>query len=186
VLPVIRALAKAGAVVSIDTMRASTAEAALHAGARIINDVSGGLADADLPRVAAAAGVPYVVMHWRGHSAQMQQQAVYADVVREVRDELAARHGLVLELVHDQEIGLEVEHARGRGIEREEVRLRRGRVHDLVGDLELAEDGAADLARLDAQVKLHQAVGALEDAVQRPLTLPQAIFESGSTEQKSP
>jgi len=91
VLPVIRALAETGAVVSIDTMRASTAEAALHAGARIINDVSGGLADADLPRVAAAAGVPYVVMHWRGHSAGMQQQAVYADVVREVHDELAAR-----------------------------------------------------------------------------------------------
>jgi len=91
VLPVIRALAEAGAVVSIDTMRASTAEAALHAGARIINDVSGGLADADLPRVAAAAGVPYVVMHWRGHSAGMQQQAVYDDVVREVCDELSAR-----------------------------------------------------------------------------------------------
>jgi dihydropteroate synthase len=91
VLPVIRALADAGAVVSIDTMRASTAEAALHAGARIINDVSGGLADTDLPRVAAAAGVPYVVMHWRGHSAGMQQQAIYDDVVREVRDELAAR-----------------------------------------------------------------------------------------------
>ena len=91
VLPVIRALADAGAVVSIDAMRASTAEAALHAGARIINDVSGGLADADLPRVAAAAGVPYVVMHWRGHSVEMQSQAVYDDVVRDVRDELSAR-----------------------------------------------------------------------------------------------
>jgi dihydropteroate synthase len=91
VLPVITALAGAGAVVSIDTMRASTAEAALQAGARIINDVSGGLADADLPRVAAAAGVPYVVMHWRGHSAGMQQHATYDDVVREVRDELSIR-----------------------------------------------------------------------------------------------
>lgn len=91
VLPVIRALADAGAIVSIDTMRASTAEAALHAGARIINDVSGGLADPDLPRVAAAAAVPYVVMHWRGHSAGMQQQAVYRDVVREVCDELTVR-----------------------------------------------------------------------------------------------
>ena len=91
VLPVIRALAGAGAVVSIDTMRASTAQAALHAGARIINDVSGGLADADLPRVAAATGVPYVVMHWRGHSSGMQQHAVYDDVVREVCDELSAR-----------------------------------------------------------------------------------------------
>jgi dihydropteroate synthase len=91
VLPVVRALAGAGAVVSIDTMRASTADAALRAGARIVNDVSGGLADPDLPAVVAAAGVPYVVMHWRGHSHGMQQQAVYGDVVRDVRDELAAR-----------------------------------------------------------------------------------------------
>jgi dihydropteroate synthase len=91
VLPVVRALAGAGAVVSIDTMRASTAEVALSAGARIVNDVSGGLADSDLLQVVAAAGVPYVVMHWRGHSDGMQQQAVYADVVTEVRDELTAR-----------------------------------------------------------------------------------------------
>jgi dihydropteroate synthase len=91
VLPVIRALADAGAVVSIDTMRASTAEAALDAGARVINDVSGGLADAGLPRLAAQARVPYVVMHWRGHSDRMQENADYADVVTEVRDELARR-----------------------------------------------------------------------------------------------
>jgi dihydropteroate synthase len=91
VLPVVRALADAGAIVSIDTMRASTATAALAAGARIINDVSGGLADPDLPRVAADAGVPYVVMHWRGHSDGMQNQAVYDDVVREVCAELTAR-----------------------------------------------------------------------------------------------
>src|SRR3954454_21357944 len=90
VLPVVRALADAGAIVSIDTMRASTAEAALHAGARIINDVSGGLADPDLPRVAASAGAPYVVMHWRGHSAGMQEHAFYDDVVREVAEELTA------------------------------------------------------------------------------------------------
>ena len=91
VLPVVRALAAAGALVSIDTMRASTAEAALSAGARIVNDVSGGLADPDLSRVVGDAGVPYVVMHWRGHSDAMQTHAVYADVVRDVRDELAAR-----------------------------------------------------------------------------------------------
>jgi dihydropteroate synthase len=91
VLPVIRALADAGAVVSIDTMRASTAEAALDAGARVINDVSGGLADAGLPRLAAQARVPYVVMHWRGHSAGMGQLAVYDDVVREVCAELTVR-----------------------------------------------------------------------------------------------
>jgi dihydropteroate synthase len=91
VLPVVGALADAGAVVSIDTMRASTAAAALERGARIINDVSGGLADPDLPRVAADAGVPYVVMHWRGHSTQMQRQALYDDVVREVCAELTTR-----------------------------------------------------------------------------------------------
>ncbi|MGN6332556.1 MAG: dihydropteroate synthase [Motilibacteraceae bacterium] len=91
VVPVVRELVAAGAVVSVDTMRASTAEAALSAGAAVLNDVSGGLADPDLPRVAAAAGVPYVVMHWRGHSTDMQSRAVYADVVAEVRAELAAR-----------------------------------------------------------------------------------------------
>ncbi|HMC68574.1 MAG TPA: dihydropteroate synthase, partial [Mycobacteriales bacterium] len=65
VLPVVRGLADAGAVVSIDTMRASTAQVALEAGAQLVNDVSGGAADADLPRLVADARVPYVVMHWR-------------------------------------------------------------------------------------------------------------------------
>ena len=91
VVPVIRALAEAGAVVSIDTMRRATAEAALSAGARIVNDVSGGLADPDLPKLVADAGVAYVVMHWRGHSDAMQGQARYGDVVSEVCAELAAR-----------------------------------------------------------------------------------------------
>jgi dihydropteroate synthase len=72
-------------------MRAVTAERALGAGAAVVNDVSGGLADPDLPRVVAAAGVPYVVMHWRGHSAEMQQRAVYGDVVAEVCAELRDR-----------------------------------------------------------------------------------------------
>jgi dihydropteroate synthase len=89
--PVVAQLAAAGAVVSIDTMRASTAAAALAAGATIVNDVSGGRADPDLPRLVADAGVPYVVMHWRGHSDQMQSHADYSDVVVEVRDELARR-----------------------------------------------------------------------------------------------
>jgi dihydropteroate synthase len=91
VRPVIAALADAGAVVSIDTMRAGTAEAALAAGARVVNDVSGGLADPDLPRLVADAGVPYVVMHWRAHSDSMQQHADYADVVTEVCAELRDR-----------------------------------------------------------------------------------------------
>jgi dihydropteroate synthase len=86
--PVVKALAASGAVVSIDTMRHETAEVALCAGARLINDVSGGLADPDLARVGAEAAVPYVVMHWRGHSADMQSKAVYRDVVAEVAAEL--------------------------------------------------------------------------------------------------
>jgi dihydropteroate synthase len=91
VLPVVEALARDGAVVSVDTMRAEVAAAALAAGAAVVNDVSGGLADPAMGAVVADAGVPFVVMHWRGHSAGMQSRAVYADVVREVRDELLAR-----------------------------------------------------------------------------------------------
>jgi dihydropteroate synthase len=86
--PVIRALAAAGVPVSVDTMRAEVAQAALEVGARLVNDVSGGLADPQMPRLVAQAGVPYVVMHWRGHSHQMQERAVYADVVGEVCEEL--------------------------------------------------------------------------------------------------
>jgi dihydropteroate synthase len=89
--PVIRALAAAGVPVSVDTMRAEVAEPALEAGARLVNDVSGGLADPQMPRLVAQAGVPYVVMHWRGHSHQMQDRAVYGDVVGEVCDELHRR-----------------------------------------------------------------------------------------------
>jgi dihydropteroate synthase len=91
VLPVITELVRAGVVVSVDTMRASVAEAALEAGVSLVNDVSGGLADPYMPRLVAKAAVPYVVMHWRGHSHDMNSRAVYADVVREVHDELTVR-----------------------------------------------------------------------------------------------
>ena len=91
VLPVITELARAGVPVSVDTMRASVAELALDAGARLVNDVSGGLADPHMPRLVAKAAVPYVVMHWRGHSHDMNSRAVYGDVVGEVRDELRRR-----------------------------------------------------------------------------------------------
>jgi dihydropteroate synthase len=96
VVPVIEALAEGGVPVSVDTMRAEVAEAAVVAGAKLVNDVSGGLADPDMPRAVAATGVPYVVMHWRGHSHDMQTRAVYADVVREVREELLRRVDVVL------------------------------------------------------------------------------------------
>ncbi len=72
-------------------MRASVAEFALNAGAALVNDVSGGLADPRMPRLVAAAGASYVVVHWRGHSREMYARAVYTDVVGEVRDELARR-----------------------------------------------------------------------------------------------
>ena len=96
VVPVIEALVAENVPVSIDTMRAEVAEVALEAGACLVNDVSGGLADPDMPRVVAAAGIPYVVMHWRGHSHDMQTRAIYDDVVREVHDELMQRVDAVL------------------------------------------------------------------------------------------
>ncbi len=89
--PVVTELAKAGVPVSIDTMRAGVAEFALAAGACLVNDVSGGLADPQMPRLVAAAGASYVVVHWRGHSHDMYSRAVYADVVQEVREELTRR-----------------------------------------------------------------------------------------------
>lgn len=91
VRPVITELARAGVPVSVDTMRARVAEFALEAGARLVNDVSGGLADPHMPRLVAKAPVAYVVMHWRGHSHDMNSRAVYNDVVAEVRDELRRR-----------------------------------------------------------------------------------------------
>jgi len=89
--PVISGLARSGVPVSVDTMRAEVAQAALEVGARLVNDVSGGLADPEMPRLVGQAGVPYVVMHWRGHSHQMQDRAVYQDVTVEVCAELRRR-----------------------------------------------------------------------------------------------
>jgi dihydropteroate synthase len=91
VLPVVEALATAGSYVSIDTMRAEVASRALAAGARMVNDVSGGMADPEMAGVIATAGVRYVVMHWRGHSSDMYGPAVYGDVVSEVHAELGRR-----------------------------------------------------------------------------------------------
>ncbi|MDQ1712165.1 MAG: dihydropteroate synthase [Frankiaceae bacterium] len=88
VRPVVRALAAEGVTVSIDTTRASVAEAALADGATIVNDVSGGLADPSLVKVVAATGAPYVLMHSRGPA---DAPAVYADVVTEVCDDLLRR-----------------------------------------------------------------------------------------------
>ena len=96
VLPVIRELAAAGATVSVDTMRAEVAAAAVAAGAALVNDVSGGLADPDM--LATVAGLPagYIAMHWRGHSTIMQELTQYDDVVADVAAELAGRRDAAL------------------------------------------------------------------------------------------
>jgi dihydropteroate synthase len=90
-IPVITELAKHGVKISIDTMRASTAAAAIQAGASIINDVSGGLADPLMLQAAAELKVPYIAMHWRGQSKDMNSKAIYGDVVSEVISELQER-----------------------------------------------------------------------------------------------
>jgi dihydropteroate synthase len=92
--PVISALAADGARVSVDTMRAEVAAAALAAGATMVNDVSGGLADPAILDVVAASEATYVAMHWRAHSDRMQSLATYdgpGGVVAAVRAELADR-----------------------------------------------------------------------------------------------
>ena len=91
VVPVIRELARAGVPLSIDTTRAPVADAALEAGAILVNDVSGGLADPGMADVVRAAGCPWILMHWRGHSRHMAELARYTDVVAEVRAELTER-----------------------------------------------------------------------------------------------
>jgi dihydropteroate synthase len=91
VINVISKLADAGKPISIDTMRAATARAAVIAGAAIINDVSGGLADPAMLDTAAELKVPYIAMHWRGHSKDMNNLAVYTNVVAEVITELNLR-----------------------------------------------------------------------------------------------
>ncbi len=96
VIPVVRGLASEGVVVSVDTMRASVAAQALAAGAALVNDVSGGLADPDMIPVVAESGAPFVVMHWRGFLEGGNVKGVYDDVVAEVLDELHARVDAVL------------------------------------------------------------------------------------------
>ncbi len=119
-IPVIAELAKYGATISIDTMRASTAQAAVQAGAAIINDVSGGLADDAMLQTAAQLQVPYIAMHWRGQSKDMNSKAVYGDVVTDVISELNERIEAALDagikknnLIIDPGIGFakDVEHS---------------------------------------------------------------------------
>jgi dihydropteroate synthase len=112
VIPVVGELAAAGACVSIDTMRAAIAAPAIAAGARLVNDVSGGKADPGMLNLVADSGVPFICMHWRGHSEDMQSRASYADVVSEVIAELctqldeAVRAGVAMDkLIIDPGLG---------------------------------------------------------------------------------
>ena len=91
VLPVLEEVLKLGVEVSVDTTRASLARQAISRGAHYINDVSGGLADAQMADLIAESGVKYVAMHWRAHSAEMMNHAEYDDVVADVKSELASR-----------------------------------------------------------------------------------------------
>jgi dihydropteroate synthase len=88
VMPVIAELSKHGVKISIDTMRADTAEKAVQAGAAIINDVSGGLSDPAMFATVKMLGVPYILMHWRGQSKEMNSRAIYTDVVNDVISEI--------------------------------------------------------------------------------------------------
>jgi dihydropteroate synthase len=108
VLPVVEALAWEGAVVSVDTTNAATAEAVVDAGAAIVNDVSGGLADPAMATTMARTGAVYVLGHWRGSPETMNSLAVYDDVVAEVCTELTDRVSTLAEAgVRDEQIVLD-------------------------------------------------------------------------------
>lgn len=134
VLPIIRAIkAELSVRVSIDTMNAQTARAAVEAGADIINDVSGGLADEAMFTVAAETGATLVISHWRGHSNSMDSMNEYEDIAKDVAAELM----------------LQVEKAVANGVAREKIVIDPGLgfAKDLKQNWEL-------VARLDVLEKL--------------------------------
>lgn len=96
VLPVISKLAAEGITVSVDTMRSEVARQAINSGAKIVNDVSGGKADSQMFGVVAELGCKYVLMHWRGHSDDMDSLANYENVVAEVKQELLSQVELAI------------------------------------------------------------------------------------------
>ena len=133
VIPVIRELAKKGVVISIDTMRATTAKLAVEAGASIVNDVSGGAADPDMFSTVAQLGCKYTLMHWRGHSKDMNEKASYGDVVAEVIEEVT----------------LQLDKALAAGVKRENIILDPG-----IGFAKNAEHNWEVLNRIDEFVAL--------------------------------
>ncbi|WP_377104125.1 dihydropteroate synthase [Propionicimonas sp. T2.31MG-18] len=135
VVPVVERLSAAGVPVSVDTMRAAVAAAAVHAGAVLVNDVSGGLADPAMLPTVADLRASYVAMHWRGHSETMSDLAVYDDVVADVCAELSGRLAAAL----------------AAGIRRDRVVLDPG-----LGFAKTAAHNWALLRRLDALAALGQ------------------------------
>jgi dihydropteroate synthase len=133
VIPVIRELAQQKVVISVDTMRASTARLAVEAGASIVNDVSGGAADPEMFSTVAALGCKYTLMHWRGHSKNMNSKAVYNDVVVDVI----------------QEVTIQLDKALAAGIKRENIILDPG-----IGFAKDAEHNWEILNRIDEFVAL--------------------------------
>ena len=133
VIPVIKALAGKGADISIDTMRASTARLAVEAGAIIVNDVSGGAADSEMFSTVAELGCKYTLMHWRGHSKDMNSRAIYDDVVVDVINEVT----------------IQLDKALAAGIKRENIVLDPG-----LGFAKDAEHNWQILKRLDEFVAL--------------------------------
>jgi dihydropteroate synthase len=132
---VVRGLTAVGVTVSIDTMRATVAEAAVAAGAKVINDVSGGRADANMVKVAAETAVPFVVMHWRGQSTEMDALACYDDVVAEVV----------------AEVEVQMETVVAGGVSPDQLIVDPG-----LGFAKTREDDWALLARLDAWTRLER------------------------------
>lgn len=133
VIPVIRELAKESVVISIDTMRASTAKLGVEAGAAIVNDVSGGAADPEMFSTVAQLGCKYTLMHWRGHSKDMNSKAIYSDVVAEVIEE----------------ISIQLDKALAAGIKRENIILDPG-----IGFAKDAEHNWEILNRIDEFIAL--------------------------------
>jgi dihydropteroate synthase len=133
VIPVIQELAKENVVISIDTMRASTAKLGVEAGATIVNDVSGGAADPEMFSTVAQLGCKYTLMHWRGHSKDMNSNAIYSDVVAEVIEE----------------ISIQLDKALAAGIKRENIILDPG-----IGFAKDAEHNWEILNRIDEFIEL--------------------------------
>jgi dihydropteroate synthase len=133
VIPVIRELAKESVVISVDTMRASTAKLGVEVGATIVNDVSGGAADPEMFSTIAQLGCKYTLMHWRGHSKDMNSKAIYSDVVAEVIEEMT----------------LQLDKALAAGIKRENIILDPG-----IGFAKDAEHNWEILNRIDEFIAL--------------------------------